>query len=183
MPWTPAVTLSHGHDRLSAWRMAVFCTFRKPSLCRHVHRELLRNTLLDLTPIVPATACHQRNYVETYSRFNLGAGQSRYGGGTGTREIPGTPGDPCPSCSPDRRVRGHDAPEYSPDSRCVSWPRQPFRGGRDRQACPRPSAARVPVRPFDTYPAHTPTLALAPGHKSVRFSPSKRSSWTLQLGR
>ena len=67
-PWTPAVTLSHGHDRLSAWRMAVFCTFRKPSLCRHVHRELLRNTLLDLTPIVPATACHQRNYVETYSR-------------------------------------------------------------------------------------------------------------------
>ena len=74
-PWTPAVTLSHGHDRLSAWRMAVFCTFRKPSLCRHVHRELLRNTLLDLTPIVPATACHQRSYVETYSRYMWGLGK------------------------------------------------------------------------------------------------------------
>jgi hypothetical protein len=29
----------------------------------------MRNALLDLTPIILATACHQRNYVETYSRF------------------------------------------------------------------------------------------------------------------
>ena len=55
-PRTPAVTLSHGRDGLSARRMAVFWTFRKPSLCRQVHREFMRNALLDVTPIVPATA-------------------------------------------------------------------------------------------------------------------------------
>jgi hypothetical protein len=48
--------------------MAVLSTFRAPSLCRHVHRELLRIVLLDVTPIIAATACHQRNYVERYSR-------------------------------------------------------------------------------------------------------------------
>ena len=53
------MTLSQGHDGLSARRMAVFCTFRKPSLCRQVHRECIRNALLDVTPIVPATAYHQ----------------------------------------------------------------------------------------------------------------------------
>jgi hypothetical protein len=57
-------------DELSARQMAVLCTFREPSLCRHGHCELLRNAVLDLTPIIPATACHQRNYGETYSRFN-----------------------------------------------------------------------------------------------------------------
>jgi hypothetical protein len=31
--------------------MAVLWTFRAPSLCRHVHPELLRSVLLDLTPI------------------------------------------------------------------------------------------------------------------------------------
>jgi hypothetical protein len=49
--------------------MAVLWTFRTPSLCRHMRRELLRNALLDFTPLIPATACHQRNYVETYSRY------------------------------------------------------------------------------------------------------------------
>ena len=68
-PWTPAVTLPHGRDGLSARRMAVLWTFREPSLCRHVHREFMRNAVLDLTPIIPATACHQRNYVERYSRY------------------------------------------------------------------------------------------------------------------
>jgi hypothetical protein len=68
-PWTLAVTLPQGCDGLSARRMAVLWTFREPSLCRHVHRELLRNALLDFTPIIAATACHQRNYFETYSRF------------------------------------------------------------------------------------------------------------------
>ena len=29
----------------------------------------MRNELLDLTTILPATAYHQRNYVETYSKF------------------------------------------------------------------------------------------------------------------
>ncbi len=68
-PWTPAVTRPHGRDGLSARRMAVLWTFREPSLCRHVHRELLRKAALNLTLIIPATACHQRNYVERYSRY------------------------------------------------------------------------------------------------------------------
>ena len=68
-PWTPAVTRPHGRDGLSARRMAVLWTFREPSLCRHVHRELMRKAALNLTLIIPATACHQRNYVERYSRF------------------------------------------------------------------------------------------------------------------
>ena len=67
-PWTPTVTLPHGRDGLSARRMAVLWTFHEPSLGRHVRRELMRNALLDFTPIIPATACHQRNYVEAYSR-------------------------------------------------------------------------------------------------------------------
>jgi hypothetical protein len=68
-PGTPVVTLSQGRDGLSARRMAVFWTFRKPSLCCHVHRTFMRNAVLDLPPIIPATACHQRNYVETYSKY------------------------------------------------------------------------------------------------------------------
>ena len=44
-------------------------TFRVPSLCRHVHRALWRSVLLDVPPIIAATACHQRNYVERYSRY------------------------------------------------------------------------------------------------------------------
>ena len=57
-PWTPAVTLPHRRDGLSARRMAVFWTFREPSLCRHVHREFMRNAVLNLTLIIYATACH-----------------------------------------------------------------------------------------------------------------------------
>src|SRR5262249_12845781 len=67
-PWTSAVTLLPGRNGLIAWRMAVWWTFREPSLCRHVHRELLSSVWLDLTPIIAPTACHQRNYVERYSR-------------------------------------------------------------------------------------------------------------------
>ena len=65
----PALTLPHMRDGLSVLLMAVLCPFRRPSLCRPVHRQFMRNALLDLTPIVPATPCHQRNYVETYSRY------------------------------------------------------------------------------------------------------------------
>ena len=64
-----SVTLPPGRGGLNVWRMAVLSTFRAPSLCRHVHRELLRSVLLDLTPIIAATACHQRNDVERYSRY------------------------------------------------------------------------------------------------------------------
>ena len=45
-------------QRLSAWRMAVLSTCRAPSLCRQMHRELLRSAWLDLTPTIPVTACH-----------------------------------------------------------------------------------------------------------------------------
>src|SRR5215831_1284032 len=72
-PRTSAVTLPPGRKGLIAWRMAVLSTFRAPSLCHHVHCELLRSVLLDLTPIMAATACHQRNYVERYSRFKCSA--------------------------------------------------------------------------------------------------------------
>ena len=68
-PWTSAVTLPPGRNGLIAWWMAVLSTFREPSLCRHVHRELLRSVLLDVTPIIAVTAYHQRNYVERYSRY------------------------------------------------------------------------------------------------------------------
>src|SRR4029450_9728918 len=40
-----AWTLPHGRDGLSARRMAVFWTFRQPSLGRPVHRECMRNAL------------------------------------------------------------------------------------------------------------------------------------------
>jgi hypothetical protein len=69
-PWTSAVTLPPGRNGLSARRMAMLSTFRAPSLCRHVHRALWRSVWLDVTPIIPATACHQRNYVGRYSRYN-----------------------------------------------------------------------------------------------------------------
>src|SRR6266404_6020859 len=71
-PWTPALALPHRRDGLSARRMAVLYTFREPSLGRQMHRELMRNALLDLTTIMPATTCHRRSYVETYSRSTLG---------------------------------------------------------------------------------------------------------------
>ncbi len=76
--WTPAGTLPHGRDALSARRMAVLWTFREPSLGCHVCRGFMRNALLDFTPIIPATACHQRNYVATYSRFTTECQQFVY---------------------------------------------------------------------------------------------------------
>ena len=56
---------------LNARWMAVLWTFRAPSLGRRVHHELLRNVLLDLTPIIAVTVFHQRGYVERYSRFRV----------------------------------------------------------------------------------------------------------------
>src|SRR5438477_8864757 len=66
---TPALTLLHMRDGLRVLLTAVLWMFSRPSLCRAVHCQLLRNELLDLTTIVPATDCHQRNYVEAYSRY------------------------------------------------------------------------------------------------------------------
>ena len=67
-PWTSAVTLPPGRNGLIAWRMAVVSPLREPALCRHVPREFMRSAWLAVTPIIAATACHQSNDVETYSR-------------------------------------------------------------------------------------------------------------------
>jgi hypothetical protein len=50
-------------------RAAGWPKVRLKFLYTHVRRELLRSVLLDVTPIIAATACHQRNYVERYSRY------------------------------------------------------------------------------------------------------------------
>ena len=71
-PWTSAVTLLQGRNGLRARRMAILDTFCEPFLRRHVHRELMRSALLDVTLIIPATAYHQSNYVERYSRSITG---------------------------------------------------------------------------------------------------------------
>jgi hypothetical protein len=49
--------------------MAVWDRFCKPLLRRPVHRALLRSVWLAVPPMISATACLQRNYVERYSRF------------------------------------------------------------------------------------------------------------------
>ena len=60
---------AHGCYGRRGRRMTVLCSFRRPSMCRPVPRQYMRNEWLDVTTLVPATACHQRNDVETYSRF------------------------------------------------------------------------------------------------------------------
>ncbi len=70
-PWMLVVTLPSVHDGLRVLLMAVLWTFRRLSMGRPAHRQLTRNALLDLTTIIPATTCHQRNYVEAYSRFRI----------------------------------------------------------------------------------------------------------------
>src|SRR2546425_8321706 len=64
----PAMMLPHGCEGLRVRRRTVLWTFRRPFMGRPVPRQLLRNALLDLTTIVPATACHRRSYAERYSR-------------------------------------------------------------------------------------------------------------------
>ena len=64
------MTLPQGRTGLSARQMAVWSTFREPTLCRPVDREFMRSVLLDLPPIMPTTACYQRNYGERYSMFS-----------------------------------------------------------------------------------------------------------------
>ena len=78
-PWASAVTLPLGRKGLNARRLAVLSPFRAPSLDRHVHHELLRSAVLDVTPIIPATACHQRNDVERYRRSKLATSYTIHG--------------------------------------------------------------------------------------------------------
>jgi hypothetical protein len=56
------LTLPHRRDGLRVLLMAVLWTFRRPSMCRPVHRQLMRNAVLDLTTIVPATPCNKRSH-------------------------------------------------------------------------------------------------------------------------
>ena len=70
--------LPHGCEGLRVRRMTVLWTFRRPFMGHPVPRQLLRNELLDLTTIVPATAYHRRSYDERYSRFTLGDGSETY---------------------------------------------------------------------------------------------------------
>jgi hypothetical protein len=65
---TSAMMLPHGCEGLHVLRMTVLWTFRRPFMGRPVPRQLLRNELLDLPTIVPATAYHRRSYAERYSR-------------------------------------------------------------------------------------------------------------------
>jgi hypothetical protein len=60
--------LPHGCEGLHVRRMTVLWTFCRPFMGRPVARQLMRNALLDLTTIVPATAYHHRSYAERYSR-------------------------------------------------------------------------------------------------------------------
>ena len=67
-PRTPAMRLPHGCEGLRVRQMTVLWTFCRLCMGRPVPRQLLRNALLDLTPIVPATAYHSKSYAERYSR-------------------------------------------------------------------------------------------------------------------
>jgi hypothetical protein len=71
-----------GVSRIAGWcvigvtprgqpRTPVLCTFHRPFMDRPVPRQLMRNELLDLTTIVPATAYHRRSYAKRYSRFTF----------------------------------------------------------------------------------------------------------------
>ena len=57
-PWMPVLMLPHGCDGLSVRRMTGLCPFRRLSMCHPVPCHFMRNKLLDLTTIIPATACH-----------------------------------------------------------------------------------------------------------------------------
>src|SRR5262245_6331054 len=61
-PRMPAMMLPHGCEGLRVWRRTVLWTLRRPFMGRPVPRQLLRNALLDLTTIMPATAYHRRSY-------------------------------------------------------------------------------------------------------------------------
>jgi hypothetical protein len=61
--------LPHGGEGLRIRQMTVWWTFHRPFMDRSVRHQLMRNELLDLTTIMPATAYPRRSYVERYSRY------------------------------------------------------------------------------------------------------------------
>src|SRR2546430_7106993 len=70
-PRTPALMRPHGCEGLRVRRMTVLWTFRRLFRGRPVPRQFMRNAVLDLTAIVPATAYHRRSYAERYSRCKV----------------------------------------------------------------------------------------------------------------
>ena len=68
-PRTPAMMLPHGCEGLRVQRMTVLWTFRRPCMGRPGPRPCMRNALLDVTTLVPATASHRRSYAERYRRY------------------------------------------------------------------------------------------------------------------
>src|SRR5215471_4549523 len=70
-PQPPAMMLLHGGEGLRVRLMAMLWTFRRPFMGRPVPCQLLRNVLLDVTTIMPATAYNRIRYTERYSRFIL----------------------------------------------------------------------------------------------------------------
>jgi hypothetical protein len=73
-PWTSAVTLPQGRNGLSARRRAVLSPCHELSLCHHVHHACMRRAGLNVIPLIAATACHQSNDVERYSRCSARCG-------------------------------------------------------------------------------------------------------------
>jgi hypothetical protein len=70
--------LPPGCSGLRVRRMTVLWTFRRPFMGRPMLRPFMRNALLDLATIVPATAYHRRSYAERYSRFIYAVGKGNH---------------------------------------------------------------------------------------------------------
>ena len=60
---------------------------RRPSMGRPLPHYLMRNALLDLTTILPATAYHRRSYAERYSRYKAPFVKSREREGSSLRGV------------------------------------------------------------------------------------------------
>jgi len=102
-------------DRCNPWgqpRAPVLCIFRRPFMARPVPRQLLRNALLDLTTIVPATTYHRGSYAERYSRST----QARR-----AQEVPCTPGLLPACCSTRCCLRPRGLVSHSPLAWTDAW--------------------------------------------------------------
>ena len=75
--------LPHGCEGLRVRRRTVLWTFRRPFMGRPVPRQLLRNELLDVTTIVPATAYHRRSYTRDTVGLEFSKVIASRAGGTG----------------------------------------------------------------------------------------------------
>jgi hypothetical protein len=57
-PRTPAIMLPHEGEGLRMRRKTALWTFRRPFMGHWAPRQCLRNAVLDVTTLVPATAYH-----------------------------------------------------------------------------------------------------------------------------